>query len=168
MIPSVSDPHPRMERKKEEESIKEYVDHVPACPHITFDARRCGPPPRPLFLPNPKRSTAVLVRCQIPLSAGPNPARLARRRGPKRSEWMLHLAAVWPQLSVRRDGIYRDKTAEHRMDEESLLRKSQKYVRMSDLCSLNTPGVVFQTRLAATERTIELYQTLKPASTFVK
>lgn len=81
---------------------------------------------------------------------------------------MLHLAAVWPQLSVRRDGIYRDKTVEHSMDEKSLLRKSQKYVRMSDLCSLNTPGVVFQTRLAATERKIELYQTLKAASTFVK
>lgn len=56
---------------------------------------------------------------------------------------MLHLAAVWPRLSVRCDGIYRDKTAEHKINEESIFRKSQKYVRMSDLCRLNTRGVVF-------------------------
>lgn len=54
-------------------------------------------------------------------------ARLVRRRGLKRSEWMLQLAAVWPQLSVRRDRIRRDRTAKHKINGKSIFRKSQEY-----------------------------------------
>lgn len=103
----------------------EYVDHVLFCPHITFGA--CQTLVRLHLFPwTQKHSTAT--------GASPNSsfcwsesARLVRRRGPKRSEWMLHLAAVWPQLSVRRDGIRRDRTAKHKINGKSIFRKSQKY-----------------------------------------
>lgn len=72
------------------------------------------------FSLNPKHSKAILVRRQIPLSAGPNLL-----------VWCVEASgcSIWPQLSVRRDGICRDKTAEHKINEKSIFRKSQKYVR---------------------------------------
>lgn len=99
-----------------------HTDHVPFCPRVTFGACQRGPqsPPHPLS-PEPK-ALCMLGRCQIPLSAGPNGL------GLRRSGWMLHLAAVWPRLPVRPDGICRDKTAEHKISEQSTFRKSRKYV----------------------------------------
>lgn len=96
---------------------------------------------RPPLFPEPK---ALHSRFGAPPNSSfcwSESARLVRRRGLKRSEWMLHLAAVWPQLSVRRDGIRRDRTAKHKINGKSIFRKSQKYAGCLTSAA-STPGLV--------------------------
>lgn len=119
-------------REKEEGSIKreweenhpdEYADHVLFCPHITSDACQRGPQFSPLF-PEPKALHSHFDELPNSAFCWPESARLVLRWGLKEAGE----CSVWPQLSVRHDGICRDKTSEHKLNEKSIFRKSQQYV----------------------------------------